>query len=265
MTRNTILALSLIFSAAVAQAAIPPSATIIKRLAAKHQTSKAFIASGRLIQWEGEAPGAIQLKETLSYDPKTKLLYAQLHGIDGRVIYSVQRTLRGAVPPETPPTSWLMLSDDPESIMTALKNHLIPIRTESELLGFATEKERRDAELTRLGRAEGKIAWMIGPKPEPDLQDFPELWIEKDTFNPLRWKNSSADVRFGKMQNYAGLSLPSETRLLIGARTHAQIVLDQVQTGVDPKSFSPPTTPQNEDAVPSEIRDLVRLYSKYLR
>ena len=265
MIRKSILALGLILVGASAQAAIPPSATIIKRLAAKHQIPKAFIASSRLIQWEGEAPGALQLKETVYFDPKTKLLTAQLQGHDGRVIYSVQRTLRGAVPVETPPTSWLMFSDDPESISISLKNHLIPIRTESELLGFATEKERRDAELIRLGRADGKIAWVIGPKPDADVQDLPELWVEKDVFNPLRWKNASADVRFGKMQAYAGLNFPSELKLWIGARTHAQLILDQIQSGADPKTFPQVVAPFNEDAVPSEMRDLVRLYSKYLR
>jgi hypothetical protein len=263
--RFFLLTLSMAIAGTSAQAAIPPSATIIKRLAAKHQFPKAFIASARLIQWEGEAPGALQLKETLYYDPKTKLLTAQLQGLDGRVIYSIQRTLRGAVPVETPPTSWLMLGEDADSIVTALKNHLIPIRTESELLGIPTEKERRDAELTRLGRSDGKIAWVIGPKPDADVQDLPELWIEKDAFHPLRWKNSSADVRFGKMQAYAGLNFPSEVKLLIGTRTHAQLVLDQVQSGADPKTFPQSVAPFNEDGVPSELRDLVRLYSKYLR
>jgi hypothetical protein len=259
------IVLYLALGALNADAAIPPSSTIIKRLALKQQGLKPIRIQARLIQWENDTPSSVQLRETALYDPKTKTLTTELVTLDGRLVYSLRRVLRGSAPAESPPTSWLLLSDDADSITRTLKSHFIPIRTESELSGFPTEKEKRDSELTRLGRLDGKIAWVIGAKPDSDTQDPPELWIEKDVFNPLRWKTTAAEVRFGKSQAFSGVLLPAELRLIIGTHTHAQLIIDQVVVEVDPKSSVERKTVFSEDAISSEMRDLVRLYSRYLR
>jgi hypothetical protein len=193
-----------------AWAYIPPSSFLVKSLVAKRAGNKGFYVKSRVRALASEQdPGFIQVS---FYDSQARVL--KLRGLDaeGRELYSVDRRVDGGGEQGAgaPPLAALLMEKNPVELVRILKSSGIPIRTESELLALKTEEERRASELTVLRRLKPQVAWVIGLREfskagrsfgtssrevaEKEAADkegaadarAPQLWLEKDTYLPLK-------------------------------------------------------------------------------
>jgi hypothetical protein len=96
-----------------------------------------------------------------------------------------------------------------------------------------------DAELSSLGRFEGRIAFVLGTN-DPD-DSVSQLWIDKDTFRPIRWivaKNDAEspgdflDIRYFQWKHVGKLWYPFRVEFHNGERLVREIRVDDVV--VDP-------------------------------
>jgi hypothetical protein len=179
-----------------AAAHVPPSLFIVKTITNKRgATLKGVRLKSHLTAMMGpagaEKPAGPRLVVTTTFNPQTSLLKTVVREENGPELYYRERG-PGALPPEVAFLFDAKLAD----VVQSLRDKGIPVRTEDELLAMRDEDERRAAEVEFLSRWKGTVAWVIGRRgtsptasggksSEPSRLE-PQLWVEKDSFVPLR-------------------------------------------------------------------------------
>ena len=157
--------------------------------------------------------------------------------------------------------------------MSLLKGS-IPVRTEAELRAFPGEGERRKAERTYLRRWEGRHAWVIGD-PDPS-RNAPQLWIEKDSFFPVRvvlppeaavagapTELKLSGFKFAPGFQYPGrIDVEEEAKPVLRAELER---LDIVTQNRELKREAPDGFTERGQSASSGVRELIERYYRVLR
>jgi hypothetical protein len=262
----TLLTLMMLGTVPAAQAYVPPSQYILKKIAARRSDLKTARVRSTVVAWESERPTLTKFREVVSYNVATRTFRSTaFHDVDNVELY-VKEVKSGAMNPLQ-----LLLFEPQLKILTdGLKQAKLPIRSEEELQKMANEEDRREAEISSFARISSAFAWVIGRKDRWD----PQLWVEKDSFLPLRliWNSSDglADVRFDKFRFSREVPYP---RVITGANKGGtawmQAELTELTINGDlPELKKPATVMGFTDAGRSAsgpVRDLIQRYYETLR
>lgn len=176
--------------APAASAYIPPSQFIVKTIAKKHAGIKGLRVWGKVTGTRpGETVPSLVFKTVSVYQPGTGVMRVWIQDEKGLELFAAEKN-RSAE--QFSPLWQLLVDDNADLIMKRLKEVGLPIKTEAELLALPDEAARQTAEEQRLKRLKNVPAWVTGAE-----DSAPQLWVEKDTFVPLRlWysKPGSADI-----------------------------------------------------------------------
>lgn len=262
-----LLLLSLMLSAS-AWAYVPPSFFIVKSTAAKHGGIKGVKIRSMVTVMDGEKPGAVRFKAITHYNPNTASLHAYAYDERGQKLYAVERREDSATGADA-----LLFWRDENKMAAALKARGIPIRTEDEMTKMRDEDERRLSEVARLARWNSANAWVIGGTES----DSPQLWVEKDTFLPLRLiaaprpessTSEIVDLQFEGQRYYREFPYPRVVVAVQGKRPLFRDEVQDVTITLDPAEFRTGLTPGFTEAgssAPSALRDLIQKYFEVLR
>jgi hypothetical protein len=250
---------------ALAWAYIPPSAFILKSVVSKHAGLKGLRVRSTVTAMEGEKLGATHFKEVTYFNPQTETLH--IYAFDDRIqkLYAVERRPEAATAADG-----LLFWHDYRSLENALKARGLPVRSEDELLKMKDEDERRASEVERLTRWNTSLAWVIGGAKDGD----PQLWIEKDSFLPLRLIASPqpdaepVDLTFEGNRYYHEFPFP---RAIVAVKRKEPLFRDEVQdVSLAPetaefRSTVVPGFTELGNAAPGPLHDLIQKYFEVLR
>lgn len=196
-----ILAVGFLVSIPVTWAYAPPAAFIVKTSASKHNTGK-----GVLIRANLKIEDLPSLKITHLYHADRGILRTTVLDEAGQVIYRHQKAL----------TTHSVSLDVPVDAIGALlldsrSRQIIQFLRRKGMLA-AEEGKESEAPSPFLARWNKTVAWVLSPLPTDSTEKVnrsqgPQLWIEKDTFLPLRWKGQ-LEVEFQNYRPYKDFFYP---------------------------------------------------------
>lgn len=164
-----------------ALAYLPPSDFIIRTLAKKHKGFHRIAVVSTVTGMDKGQPDALHFRAHTVYLPSTGFLKSWATDDQGIPLYEVQ-----ARAPHLPLLVSLLFEANGGQVESHLKDGGIPIVTETDLSAIPTDQARQGFEKTMLSRWNSTLAWVIGADGPKTRGTTPELWIEKDTFLPLR-------------------------------------------------------------------------------
>lgn len=264
MKRILIALAAVSITAASAWAYIPPSSFIIKSVAAKHAVKGLRIRSIVTVM-DGDKPGTVHFKSITYFNPQTESLHVYAFDEHNQKLFSAERR-----PDTATGADALLFWTNGRSLDIALKARGLPIRTEDELLQMKDEDDRRSSEDEHLTRLNSAIAWMIGGGHE----GAPALWIEKDSFLPLRMSASPqpesdpVDLTFDGQRYYHEFPFP---RTITATKKKIPLFRDEVQDvsiALETAEFRSTVVPgftENGNNASGALHDLVQKYFEILR
>ncbi len=258
--------LCLIGTAAPAFAYVPPSQYVLKKIAAKRADLKTARVRSTVVAWDGERPTLTRFREVVSYNAATRTFRSvAFHDVDNVELF-VKEVKGNALNP----LQLLLFETQLKNLVDGMKAAKLPIRAEDELARMATEEERREAEVSSFARMGGAFAWVIGRKDKWD----PQLWVEKDSFLPLRliWNSEDglADIRFDKYRFSREVPYP---RIVTGANKGGspwmQAELTEFTVNSELPELKRPVTTlgftEAGRAASGAVRDLIQRYYETVR
>jgi hypothetical protein len=265
------LAIAIVVSVTLSQvdeaaAYVPPSQFILKKIAVRKTDLKTARVRSTVVAWDGEKPTFTRFKEVISYHAATRTLRSvALHDVENVELYVEEK--RGVA---LNPLELLLFDSQLKTLTDGMKAAKLPVRAEEELLRLGTEEERRSVETSSFARIGGAFAWVIGRKDKWD----PQLWVEKDSFLPLRliWNSEEGltDVRMEKFRFSREVPYP---RVVTGANKGGsvwmQAELAEFALNADlPELKKPASVMGFTDAgrsSPGALRDFIQRYYGTLR
>jgi hypothetical protein len=187
-----LLGLAGLLTSGTAGAYLPPSGFILQQFARKKSGLVNIRIKSLVSAIENNQATSVRFRLMTQVDLPSRRVRIRAYDDQGRELYAVTRMLpadavqasRGS-PVLVSPLFGLLTDPRSEVVIAALKGAEIPIRTENELLALPSEEERRAAEAVQFDRlGDGVVAWRLGQDRGGSTRA--QLWIEKDTFLPLR-------------------------------------------------------------------------------
>jgi hypothetical protein len=270
-----ILFLAIAASESKSWAYIPPAGFLMKSLARKHAGYKRIRVKSEVIALDsGGQPTGVRFKEQLTYLPASGTLRSSALDEAGASLFEVTRqdsSLSAA--------ALLLFESRSAHLVEYLKSLGLPIPTESELTALPSEDERHAAESEHLARQGHSVAWVIEKSAQApsSSQLVPQLWIEKDTFLPLRLvaalgkgENILNDVRYDGFRTYSEFPYPKTVVLLASDGTPRLRVetVDVLIDGAAEKKMSELSAEawtSAGEATAHPLRDLIRDFYSVLR
>jgi hypothetical protein len=263
----------------VAWAYIPPSDFLLKTLARKHQGYKRIQVKTQVSQLDHAGqPTSVRFVEQTAYSPATGILKSWASDDHGTLLYATEHSDR-----TLPAAAVLLFESRSARLIEALKAKGLPIETEAELAALPTEDDRHAAEKEGLARWNHTVAWVIGTQTPVEPANaakknppVPELWLEKDTFFPLRLMialqdgdSSLGDLQFDSYRFYNEFPYPRVVTWVMNGKdpTLRGEVLDAgADSGPDlsKQPLHEGWTPAGESASGS-LRDLINGYYRTFR
>ena len=255
-----------------ALAYIPPSAFVVRQMTQKKAGFKGLRVKSTVIAYEGEKPTGARFRETLSYDPVNFVLRSRALDEAGKELFVQERKLGPGENSFSSLVDRLLLSSDPPGLLRVLGLFGIPVKTDGELESLPDEEARRAAEVSRMTRYRGTVAWIFGGSKGNDAK-APELWVEKDTFLPLRLVAKSGDTlldaTFQEYRFYREFPYPRVISVNPGTTPVVRVELGEVVVGAEVAAeFKKPVTAgwtEAGNSAPGAIRDLVRAHYDLVR
>lgn len=247
-----------------AQAYFPPSYFIVKSVAAKRSGLKSVKIISQVTGFDSSGkPNGEKFKVVTLYFPVTKLMKSQaLDATTGTELFGMEKRS------EALPLSLLVLYDPHSSeIASALKRNEIMIGSPEEEPAPGASPKAGPAESTYLKRWNGSVAWVLGTTPGKPKNDASELWIEKDSFLPVRILTSSQDIQFTKYRYLKDLPYPRTTTQATRSGT-LEVQEDTTEVQVNFSTKSEPAGFANgftDAGGSSSVKDLIRKYYAGLR
>lgn len=248
----------------VALAYVPPSEYIVKQIVKKREGLKSARLRSTVTLYEGDRLGSVHFRQTSWYLPAQGVLRTWITDDQDRKLYVSERTTRS-----WGPVASLLLESQLTELTKSLRARKIPIVTEEELLRLDTEEQRRDAEYASIQRLSARPAWLIGRS----VGQGPQLWIDKDTFLPLRVvfdraiDNDTFDITFEGSRAQKDLPFPRALVVSKGSgRTFFREEFLEVSPNLDEKSLKlaaqsgPTGFTDAGNTIPSEMRNLILQY-----
>ena len=252
------LALALLSSSS-GLAYIPPTHFIIKTLAAKHTGFKGVRVKSTVTAYEGEKAVSTRFQETTFFDPSSGSLRSVAIDDAGKELYIAER--KGS---ELLTGDALLFEPNGETLGKILRAHGVPVQVGS----LSTGEEQSNEWLTRWNAA---IAWVIGFE-KPNQKWKAQLWIEKDTFLPLRilldQRENPTELRFDNYRFYREFPFPRAVMLVNKAGTALRAETSEVtliNEAKESKSTGRAGFTDAGNSAPSSLRDLVRQYYEAVR
>lgn len=217
----------IIIAASQAQAYIPPSLFLVERIVQPRAKLEAIRLKTTVAARDGDEALPHSFTEVTLFDFSRGV--AQVRALDamGVELYAKEARLGSDV---TAVTELLVGRAADQVTQSLLRAHL-PIRTAEALQTMKDESERRAAEIQSLKRWEGRFFWVIGSMQKDPASS--ELWVEKDSFLPMRWLSSSGETQFDQYRFVQGVPYPGELRVIRGGKVVLQSTL--VEMEINPK------------------------------
>ena len=270
------LALTLASLSTSAFAFIPPSQYLIQGMTAKKSGLKTIKVQSIVTKLDAAGKTTdVHFKEASFYDANSRLIRSVVTDDSGVILYRQEKVLQS---PGTQPTAGekidsLLLAMHSEGLTGILQGMSIPIRGETELASLKNEDERRKAETTALKRWKKTYAWVIGraPTDNPD-RVVSQLWIEKDSFLPLRLVSATdlgrVEWNFDNYRYSREVPFPRQTTFFQEDRPKIQsLVSDTVVNSGFPElrgAFEKGYTEAGNQADAS-VRELISSYFEWIR
>lgn len=237
----------LALSALPALAYIPPSQFIIRNVASKRTGLKSVRIVSEVLGFDSSGhPTGQKFRSVTTFNPGARLMKSQALDDAGKELFGVEKRAASL------PLDLLVLFDpSARDLIAALK------RAELRL------PEDGEPDTVTLRRWDGSVAWVLG-SPE---QKGPQLWIEKDTFLPVRVIAGDQDVQFTKYRYAQDLPYPRATTWSThgGVRVLEEDV-QEVQVNASAKAEQAPIASGYTDlGNSSPLKELIRKYYAGLR
>jgi hypothetical protein len=266
--------LPLIAFSAPAFAYVPPSAFIVKTVASKHAGIKGVRLRSIVSGMEGEKVSSTRFKAVTYYNPSTGTLRSYAVDDSNQRLYAVERKTDSATAADA-----LLFWSNGKNVDLVLKARGIPVRTAEELITMKDEDERRASEVESLARWGNAVVWVIGKEAaskgaKSEAPVDPQLWIEKDTFLPIRliaspqMDGALLDLQFEGQRFYHEFPYP---RVITAISKKDPVLRDEVQElalVLDASEFRQPLVPGFTSAgnsVSSNVHDLIQKYFELIR
>jgi hypothetical protein len=257
---------------ASAWAYIPPSSFILKSITSKHAGLKGLRVRSTVTVMDEGKPGTTRFKAVTFFNPATQTVHAYAFDDRNQKLYGVERRPEGATAADA-----VLFWKDERSLNIALKARGLPVRSDDELLKMKDEDERRAAEDEHLTRWNAGVVWVIGGSKSSKSGNFddPQLWVEKDSFLPLRLiaapqpESEIVDLHFEGQRYYHEFPYPKT--ILAFNKKKVPLFKDEVQDvalSIDGNEFKTPVMPgftETGNNAPSAVRELIQKYFEVLR
>jgi hypothetical protein len=273
-----ILSLWMSFAADVSFAHIPPGEFVVRNLAQKKLPFRSIRVKTQVAALGDTSPSGLSFRETTWFDASTGTVRSRAFDEAGRELFSIERKLSAEEVKLSPATRMirLLFSSNSINLQRELVAAGIPVQAETEqkpsLLRW------RETVAWVFGgpqrSAEEKIAIRTG---SPASATRPELWIEKDTFLPLRIVAQVGtqwlDATFEGYRFYKDFPFPKTIRLSRDGLPMIQVDQQEVAVGADVASElkKPLNVGQTGgltaagQAASEEIRSLIQMYYEWMR
>lgn len=256
------------FASPAAQAYVPPSGFIVKTMAAKHTGPKGVRVRSLVSSFDASNPARFRITSVFVAD--AGLIRSWVFDESGQQLYGGERKVASGGAPAS--VTALLFDSRLGRVQESLRKLGIPLRTEEELLALKDEEERRSIEVSSLGRWKKSIAWVLGGK---DTKADAQLWVEKDTFLPIRLLTELQDsdgpreAQFENFRFYSEFPFPRLiTWVVKNQALFREELVDFLVNPPELKTLHQPFTPgytEAGNAAPSAVRDLISGYFEALR
>lgn len=265
-----------------ALAYVPPSSFLIKTIASRRAAPKGVRARTVVTGIEADQPTSAYFKVTTIVLASKRILRSFALDDSGQQLYVHERKL-GDESGELSPgavSAEILFDSDPERVTEVLRRAGVPVTrpvppapavspTPGARPAATPTAETSQAETMFLSRWKKTVAWVIGPR--RDFQS--QLWIEKDTFLPVRWIWNGSDAHELQFESYRFTSefpYPRATQYVEGGKVVFKEELTDVSVNptADIKALQNPVTPGFTEAgnnAPGTVRDLIRRYFEVAR
>ena len=179
---------------------IPPSSFLIKNLAAKRKGLKNLKISSIVAGFDSGKPTGVHFKTVTIYEAANHIWRSAAYDDTGAELFSIQKRA-GAIPL----SEFVLFVSNPNELSEALEKAEIPVQETEVPKPKASDAPAMPADNTMLKRWNGSIAWVIG---RGEKTDTPQLWIEKDSFLPVRLIARDQDVQYAKYRYSQDLPYP---------------------------------------------------------
>ena len=273
-----ILSLWMSFTASVSFAHIPPGEFVVRNLAQKKLPFRSIRVKTQVSSLADASPSGGSFRETTWFDASTGTVRSRAFDEAGRELFSIERKLSAEEVKLSPATRMirLLFSSNSINLQRELVAAGIPIQAETE-------------QKPSLLRWRETVAWVFGgPQRSPEEKiairsgtpasaTRPELWIEKDTFLPLRIVAQVGtqwlDATFEGYRFYKDFPFPKTIRLSRDGLPMIQVDQQEVAVGADVSSElkKPLSVGQTGGLTPAgqaaseEIRSLIQMYYEWMR
>lgn len=262
-----------------AHAYIPPTEFLVSQITKRKQGFQNLTVTSVIQELSKSGPTQVQFKETTLIDFSSGRLFSHAYEVEGRDSFAIQKSLSrssaSGVPSfddlNRPPFfDFLFFTADAPLVDLILFHHQLPILFGSALEKLSSEEDKRKAEKTFIRRWNQRIFWVITQNPV--LQDAPplssELWIEKDSFLPMRFRTLiKGDVLEFWFENYRFVkdyAYPQEVTVQLRGQPLLKASLDKIEINrkIKPTDLKLRTA---TSSISSDIRRLIQTYYTFLR
>lgn len=252
-----------------AWAYIPPASFILHEVAKKHVSYSTIRVRTNIVALDGNGnPTGLRLRETTFVDTKETSLRSWVTDESGKVLYSVERLLN--VPSKgfkTPAVAEVLFDTNAVRMASVLKSVGIQI-PRGKSADVADENTGGDK--MSLKRWNHTVAWVLGKSAQ--------LWIEKDTFIPVRViappRNESQlfDYQMENFKYYDEYAYPRLGTLYEVGKKNPILKTELLDAVLDP-NLPPSEFPKEKSegftdagqSASSQVRDLIETYYRLIR
>jgi hypothetical protein len=252
-----------------AWAYIPPASFILHEVAKKHLAFTTIRVRSHVIGLDGNGnPNGVRLREITFVNSKDGTLRSWITDESGKVLYTVERVSNASSKSSKMPVAAEMLFDTNSVRMASVLRSVgvqIPVGKDANLTD-----ENTGGDKLSLHRWNRSVAWVLGKTAQ--------LWIEKDTFIPMRviapprGDSQLYDFQMENFKYYDEYAYPRLGTLFeVGKKAPVlktelmDIILDPNVSGAElPKERGEGFTEAGQSA-PSQVRELIETYYRLIR
>lgn len=271
---HAIVGLFALVAGVSAHAYIPPSFFVIRSIAKKHAVVEEGRFRHKVTFYKSNGDVLKTLSETVLMTDSDNAI-VQLSDENGNPVATRTRKLVGTRTDEInrPVTYDLLLMKDGANIFSHLRQLGLPLKTEGDLYaekeGALPYKPESTVALVRYDR---RLAIVVSDSETKSASDVktPQLWVEKDSFLPLRAVFPSApeagvsseplEFKFSGYQVYKGLLYPRVMQIYRRGELWVKAETQEVQL----TAGSRPEIKNNAD-IDGNVKDALEMYFKWVR
>jgi hypothetical protein len=241
---------------------IPPAGFVVRTMAQKKSGFRGFRVRASVSNLEGDKPGATRFRETTWVDMNAGLLRSRALDDSGRELYVMERKLTAEDSESTSATriDRLLFSSSAPNVIRELVAAGVPLRADSG--GAQGDEGEGRSSNSRMARWSGTVAWVFGSSSSAG-----ELWIEKDTFLPLRLlsktRGSALEARFDGYRFFKDFPYPKTMDIYREGASVLRAELVELQVNPDLGELKRKAAlgwTEAGNSAPANVRELIRSY-----